>query len=188
MYGGASYRSLQSKLEVRNLAGGTVLVAYTYGKCLTDGTYANQVREDNSTINYYGPCNYDLTHNFVTSYLYALPFGRGRTFGTHMNRVEDSLVGGWNLSGIATLQSGLPYTVSISGDQANTGAAGQRPKVVGKPKVIRSPNCWFTIQLIRHAPRLVARMLISHRRSTLTATVASIHCVRMDWYSSTSLC
>src|SRR5258708_30116637 len=55
--GGASYSSLQSKLEVRNLAGGTVLVAYTYGKCLTDGTYANQVREDNSTINYYGPCN-----------------------------------------------------------------------------------------------------------------------------------
>jgi hypothetical protein len=87
--GGASYSSLQYKLEVRNLAGGTVLVAYTYGKCLTDGTYANQVREDNSTINYYGPCNYDLTHNFVTSYLYALPFGRGRTFGTHMNRLED---------------------------------------------------------------------------------------------------
>ena len=141
--GGASYNSLQSKLEVRNLAGGTVLVAYTYGKCLTDGTYANQTREDNSTINYYGPCNYDLTNNFVTSYLYELPFGRGRTFGTHMNRLEDSLVGGWNVSGIATLQSGLPYTVSISGDQANTGAAGQRPNVVGKPKLIRSPNCWF---------------------------------------------
>jgi hypothetical protein len=141
--GGANYSSLQSKLEMRNLAGGTVLVAYTYGKCVTDGTYANQTREDNSTINYYGPCNYDLTHNFVTSYLYELPFGRGRTFGAHMNHLEDSLAGGWNLSGIATLQSGLPYTVSISGDQANTGAGGQRPNVVGKPKIIRSPNCWF---------------------------------------------
>jgi hypothetical protein len=60
-----------------------------------------------------------------------------------MNRLEDSLVGGWNFSGIATLQSGLPYTIAISGDQANTGAGGQRPNVVGKPKIIRSPNCWF---------------------------------------------
>jgi hypothetical protein len=141
--GGGNYNSLQSKLELRNVAGGTVLVSYTYGKCLTDGTYANVVREDNSTLNYYGPCNYDLTHNFVTSYLYALPFGRGRSFGSHMNRLEESVAGGWNLSGIATLQSGLPYTVSISGDQANTGAAGQRPNVVGSPKIIRSPNCWF---------------------------------------------
>jgi hypothetical protein len=143
-YGGmGNYNSLQAKLETRNLAGSTILVAYTYGKCLTDGTYNGQVREDNSTIRYYGPCNYDITHNFVTSYLYELPFGQGRRFGSHMNAIENAVVGGWNLSGIATLQSGLPYQISISGDVANTGAGGQRPNQIAQPKLIRSVNCWF---------------------------------------------
>jgi hypothetical protein len=64
-------------------------------------------------------------------------------FGSHMNGVMDAFVGGWNLSGIATLQSGLPYQISISADVANTGAGGQRPNQVGKPKLIRSVNCWF---------------------------------------------
>jgi hypothetical protein len=141
--GNGSYNALQSKFEARDLGGATYLVSYTYGKCLTDGTYTTVVREDTPLIRYYGPCSYDIRHNFVASVLYHLPFGRGRAFGSEIPKWADTVVGGWNLSGIATLQSGLPFTPTISGDVANTGVGSQRPNVIGRSTLVRNPNCWF---------------------------------------------
>lgn len=144
MYAGnGNYNSLQTKFEARNYAGATFLVSYTYGKCLTDGTYTTVVREATPLIRYYGPCSYDLRHNLVASALYELPFGRGQLFFSHMGRLADGLIGGWNLSGILAVQSGLPFTPTISGDQANTGVGSQRPNVIGKPSMVRNVNCWF---------------------------------------------
>jgi hypothetical protein len=53
------------------------------------------------------------------------------------------LIGNWSLSGVGTLQSGLPFTLSISNDQANTGLGGQRPNITGRPQMVRKPSCWF---------------------------------------------
>jgi hypothetical protein len=141
--GDANYNALQTKLETRSLAGATLLVSYTYGKCLTDGTYNSVTRELNPAINDYGPCNYDIRHNFVTSALYELPFGQGKSFLSNLPRFANGAVANWELSGIATLQSGLPFTPTISSDQANTGVASQRPNVIGKPVLVRKANCWF---------------------------------------------
>jgi hypothetical protein len=141
--GNANYNSLQTKLETRSLKNTTLLVAYTYGKCLTDGTYADITRVPDSSLRFYGPCDYDITHNFVTSALYDLPFGKGHAIGSHFTGFVNGLVSNWSLSGIATLQSGLPFTTSISTDRANTGVGGQRPNVVGKPILVRRANCWF---------------------------------------------
>lgn len=141
--GSGTYNSLQTKFEARDFRGATFLVSYTYAKCLTDGTYTNVVREDTPLIRYYGVCNYDLKHNFVTSGLYHLPFGRDRMLFSHMPAWANVIAGGWNLSTIATLQSGLPFTPTISGDQANTGVGSQRPNVIGKPMLVRNVNCWF---------------------------------------------
>lgn len=141
--GSGNYNSLQTKFEARNFNGATFLLSYTYAKCLVDGTYTNVVREDTPLIRYYGVCNYDLKHNFVSSVLYQLPFGRGRHFLTQIPGWANVVIGGWNLSSIATLQSGLPFTPTISGDQANTGAGSQRPNVVGKATLVRNVNCWY---------------------------------------------
>ncbi|WP_035356731.1 TonB-dependent receptor [Edaphobacter aggregans] len=141
--GMGNYNSLQTKFEARNFAGATFLVSYTYAKCLTDGTYTNVVREDTPLIRYYGVCNYDLQHNFVASALYGLPFGRGRALFSQVPGWANVLIGNWNLSGIGTLQSGLPFTPTVSADQANTGVGSQRPNVIGRPTMVRNVNCWF---------------------------------------------
>ena len=141
--GSGNYNSLQTKFEARNFSGATFLVSYTYAKCLTDGTYTSVVREDTPLIRYYGVCNYDLQHNFVTSALYELPFGFGRKLFSDIPKWGNAIIGDWNLSTIATLQSGLPFTPTISGDQANTGVGGQRPDVIGKSDPVRNVNCWF---------------------------------------------
>ena len=137
-----NYNALQSKLQGRGFAGASFLVSYTYGKCLVTGGY-NTTKEATSAIQYYGPCSYNLTHNLVANYVYDLPFGRGRQFLSHLSGVSNGIVGDWGLSGILTAQSGLPFTPTISGDQANTGVGGQRPNVIGTVQMPRKPTCWF---------------------------------------------
>ena len=58
--------------------------------------------------------SFDIAHRFVMSYLYELPFGQGRIFGADTSRVVNFLIGGWQLNGITTFQSGTPLTLSAS--------------------------------------------------------------------------
>jgi hypothetical protein len=64
-----------------------------------------------------GLCNFDLTHNFVFSYNWVLPFDKlvNSTWGKR-------LMGGWSLSGITNFATGLPITLSESDDNALIGA------------------------------------------------------------------
>lgn len=141
--GNANYNALQTKLETRALSGATILVSYTYGRCLTDGTFNGLTREASGGYRYYGLCNYDLQNNLVMSGVYDLPFGRGKKMLSSASGLVQGLVGNWGLSGVGTLQSGLPFTLTVSGDPANTGLGSQRPNVSGTPPLIRRPNCWF---------------------------------------------
>jgi hypothetical protein len=60
----------------------------------------------------YGPAFFDATQSFSFSGYYDLPFGRGKLFGSNINRVVDEAVGGWKLGGIASLHSGFPLTLN----------------------------------------------------------------------------
>ncbi len=53
--------------------------------------------------------SWDIRHSFTTSFNYELPFGRGKQFGSSMNRAADAVVGGWQMNGILTLRTGVPY-------------------------------------------------------------------------------
>ena len=59
----------------------------------------------------YGPSDFDVNHRFVASYIYQLPVGRGQRFLGDASRVENVLIGGWQLSGITTFQTGFPYSI-----------------------------------------------------------------------------
>jgi Carboxypeptidase regulatory-like domain len=84
----------------------------------------------------YGPANWDIPHRFVASYLYDIPFLKNSP-----QPVLRFLVGGWQVSGITTWQSGSPVNATISGDVANTGTGGQRPNLVGAvPELNCQPN------------------------------------------------
>ena len=66
-------------------------------------------------------------------------------FLSHLPAVADGILGGWSISGITTLQKGLPFTPTISVDQANTGVGGQRPNVIAQPIVVANVACWFYV-------------------------------------------
>jgi hypothetical protein len=58
--------------------------------------------------------------------MWSLPFGRGQHWGGGMNRAMDAVVGGWQLSGITTYQTGSPFSVSFSTPASVTGWWGGR--------------------------------------------------------------
>jgi len=84
----------------------------------------------------YGNSNFDIPNAFKGYASYDLPFGRGRSYLSG-NRVEDAVVGGWRVSGTFIAQSGVPFTITTSGNNNSFSQCGNGcswyPNVVGNP-------------------------------------------------------
>ncbi|MGB6773212.1 MAG: TonB-dependent receptor [Terriglobales bacterium] len=109
------YNSLQVSVT-RSTSSLSFLAGYTYSKCmdnasgLQDSTYPF---DPHLSI---GLCNFDLTHDFVFSYTWLLPFDKFLGSGSK------KWLGGWSLSGITTFATGLPVSLSENDDNALIGA------------------------------------------------------------------
>ena len=68
----------------------------------------NNLRQERATS------GFDVPHRLIVSYVYDLPFGKGRTFLTSTNRLTEGLIGGWGVNGISTFQAGFPLTFTTS--------------------------------------------------------------------------
>ena len=90
-----------------------------------------------------GRLNYDVRHNWVTSYVWELPFGK------HSHPFARQALQGWNWTGIFTLRSGFPFTVSSGRDNSLTSIGRDTADIVGSPALPdgRSRNAqilqWF---------------------------------------------
>ncbi|HTB97378.1 MAG TPA: TonB-dependent receptor [Terracidiphilus sp.] len=86
---------------------------------------------DNSRPNLdYGRSDFNVPFRWVSSYVYQLPVGRGKKFGSTMNRAVDEAIGGWQLTGILTFQTGFPYEVTAPDIDGITGSGGMRANIV----------------------------------------------------------
>ena len=139
--GYGTYDALQAKVETRSWHGLTTLLSYARSKCLDKGTGITQYFQQGS----HAVCDYDLPNAFAESFDYLLPIGKGKAFLGNSSKLVDEIVGGWEMSGVLTLRSGIPFTPTISSDTANTGVSNQRPVVVGTPTIVGAPNCWFYV-------------------------------------------
>ena len=73
----------------------------------------------------------DMRHRLTLSYLWELPFGRGKAL-LDRGGVVNWILGGWQTNGILTVQSGLPFSPVLQTSTTNTGT-GSRPDVAGNP-------------------------------------------------------
>jgi outer membrane receptor protein involved in Fe transport len=143
--GYGSYNAFQFSLRRSAAEGLAYLISYTWSKSIDVSCSGWYGVEGCSTLNPYhlewdkSVSGFDLTHILSASWVYTLPFGRGKRFSTG-SRAANYLVGNWKLNGILTYTSGLPYEVGVSGDIANTGMFGccngyyMRLNLVGDPK------------------------------------------------------
>jgi hypothetical protein len=142
-YISAHYESLQSQLERRYSKGLTLLAAYTWSHALDNDSSSRQDAYDLAAEK--ASSNFDLRQRFVFSSVYELPFGKGKAF-LSSSRIGNAVAGGWQLSGIFTKQTGLPFTPVESVDASNTGTT-ERPNRIASGVLSsgQSINEWFNL-------------------------------------------
>lgn len=142
--GNANYNAFQAKVEKRYSNSFQLLGSYAYSKCLDNGS--NQAPPITLALlsRNYASCDYDLRHVVTISSMYTLPFGHGHYLLGHANAVTNAVLGGWEVAGIYTGRSGLPYTPVLSSDVANNGTSGQWPNRTGNGTISNhTPLHWF---------------------------------------------
>jgi len=158
------YNSLQAILQKEMSKGLQFQVSYTYSKCMSNstgyyGAWNNALSASAYWQNIYdpkaewAPCYYDATHIISAYAVYELPVGRGRQFGSNMNKVANAVVGGWSVSPIVSFHTGFPEPVYGAADNSGTFSRGSRADCNGLPTItgetpISTPGVggfqWFT--------------------------------------------
>lgn len=125
---------------------------WTWARDLTDQLdndwiYGQTIQNQFDRRSEWGNNTFTPTHRFYADAVYSLPVGRNKRFLSRMPAVAEGFLGGWRLSGVATIQSGQWLTPSFSGfDPSNTNSLGGRPDVVaGVPlyPAHRTIDNWF---------------------------------------------
>lgn len=132
--GNSWYNGLAVGLTKRFSDGLQLQGSYTFGKSTDEGSQAigsgdftnsAQPRYAYDRHDNFGRSDFDIRHNFVFNYSYELPFGKA------LSGAAGALAAGWQVSGIVTLRSGVPFTPGLGFDRARarprSGGTGQRP-------------------------------------------------------------
>lgn len=135
------YHAFQFKLEKRFAQGGNLLFSYTGGKTISDAsTLTGWVEPTTSTRrcsnNNLRDCRtlspWDVAQRGVVSYVYDLPFGKGKQFLSSAKGFGGYLISGWGLNGVVTFQSGFPVAIVPQLNTSNSFGGGQRANNDGR--------------------------------------------------------
>lgn len=135
-----NFHSLQLKAEKRFSDGMSLLTHYTWSRSFhyTNTYYNIDAREA------YGPNDNHRSHVFTLAGVWEVPFGKGRKFLSDAGKAVDAVLGGWQLSTVYSLQSGLPFTPSYRDCNADRDTGWCRPDLVGDWKPSNPDrNQWF---------------------------------------------
>ncbi len=151
--GDSYYNALLVDYNHRFHAGLNVLVSYTFSRFIDDTGGTNDWAYRGPSSSGYRD-NYNLgldrsvdgtdqTHSLVVNYIYELPVGHKRKFLGNLGKAADAAIGGWQVSGITTVKSGLPLGVS-GGGNTNLYGGSQHPDEIANPILLnRTIAKWF---------------------------------------------
>jgi hypothetical protein len=144
--GYSNHHAMLAKFSNRFSNGLLFVNSYTFGKTIdivsdTEGATQNAYNFNRDRA----VSDFDVKHLFTSSWSYDLPFGKGKSIGGGVGALADKFIGGWQLSGIMLLRSGLPFSVNQSQNLLSTGT-GNRPNRVGSGK-LDNPTIdrWFDL-------------------------------------------
>uniref|UniRef100_Q022L1 TonB-dependent receptor n=1 Tax=Solibacter usitatus (strain Ellin6076) TaxID=234267 RepID=Q022L1_SOLUE len=127
----SNYHALNMRLEKPFKDGLSWLTSYTFSKSITNAPQFRNAGGVNGSENSpaqdafnlqaeRGLAAYDVRHRLVNTVVFQLPFGRTQKYLRY--GLGSKILGGWELSGIVSAQSGFPYTINLRGDTAGVGA------------------------------------------------------------------
>ena len=144
------YNALEMSFTHRWSSGLSLLASYTYSR-FTDNTAGttnwlgqSPVRDNYNLAAEKSLDAADTPNSLVITYVYELPIGKGKKVGTGLNSVANAIVGGWQISGVATFKSGFPLGIEDGDNNTNSFGGSQRPNLVGDPTLSnKSISKWF---------------------------------------------
>ena len=158
------YNALQFRSEKRVSQGLAFLAAYTWSRSIDDdsavfsGSVGSGVPQNSYDFRLdRGLSDFQVEQRFVFSYLYDLPLGAGRKWLNNPG-IINHIFGSWQTAGIATMQTGSPFTINMPASQTGTSITSfgvpYRPDLVGDPNkagpVAANPGCSAPAQI--HTP------------------------------------
>ena len=148
--GQSKFNALELRLERRGSDGLTYLVAYSWSKSMDvacSGSFGVEGcgLQDPYNINAdRSVSGFDIPHSFNASWNWEIPFGKGKKHN-FSNSFLNSAVSNWQINGILSLYSGVPFDVTVNGDIANTGNNLERANLVLRNPYLpdKGPNGWL---------------------------------------------
>ena len=150
----SAYDALNLKYTNQFSNGLSLISTYVWSKALDNGsedflgwTIGNMWRDSYNTKLDYGISSHDVPQSFATAFLYQLPYGSGKHWGSSAPKVVNQILGNWEVSGVVRLSSGLPLIAPFysSNPLWSYGFPGQGlPNLIGNPKPAnQSPSNWI---------------------------------------------
>ena len=147
--GFSTYNALEVKANRRFANGFTFQANYTYSKSIDNSSYDTTTGigdeyqiTTNANLNK-GPSQFDQTHRLVVSYVYDLPFGKGRPW-LDRGGILNAVLGGWKDSGSFITHSGTPFNVFSGGPNLTGAISGYiYADCNGNPAGSQTTNAWF---------------------------------------------
>jgi Carboxypeptidase regulatory-like domain/TonB dependent receptor len=140
--GGSIYNGLQTEMKINFSRTLTGRVNYTWSKEIDDMSVwwplDDSVNRGEGTNQ--AP---DIPQNFIASLVYQLPFGRGQRWLSTTGRPTELLLGGWQVSTISKLQSGIPLTFNAAYDNLGSGVTNRANVTCPSVRTIGSVSEWF---------------------------------------------
>lgn len=143
-----TYNALQTKLERRFADGLFLINSFTWSRGINNSSADLEANNgDGAVVNIAnpagdrGPSGYNQPLNDTTSVIADLPFGHGRRWGSNAPAWQQQVLGGWQLTGINTVASGVPidltYTANTNQVVSTTSSAyALRPNLVSTPQAV----------------------------------------------------
>ncbi|GAA3753194.1 TonB-dependent receptor [Terriglobus aquaticus] len=161
--GTSNYNAIEAKVEQRMSHNLYVLFSYTHSRLIDDASsvFSSTVLSSPNTSSLIAADTYrpylerdvsqgDMPNVLTASAIYDLPRFRG-------HGVLTGVLGGWQVNGIWTMQSGMPVTVTqATNNNSSLGVSLQRPNLVGRPNLDpsqRTPAAFFNTAAFAAAPQ-----------------------------------
>ncbi len=146
------YEAFQLKVEKRMAHGLSAMVSYTNSKSLDDASVStsttwiggfSSLRDPNKLSLERSLSEWNIPQVLQFTYIWQVPYGRGKHWGSNLNSVVNGFLGGWQTSGMWRFDNGQPISIGVTGASAPWGYSASYPDMIGKLQ-INPKSQWFT--------------------------------------------
>jgi hypothetical protein len=145
------YNAFQLKVERRMRSGLSVMVSYTNSKSIDEASVSTstewiggfgEMRDPNNLKLERALSEWDIPQVLQFSYIWQVPYGRGKRWGGNLNSIVNGFLGGWQTSGMWRFDNGQPISISVTGATSPWGYSNSNPDQIGR--LVHYPrSMWF---------------------------------------------